>query len=282
MTTPDASARGQLVAVGDSFSCGVGVGVQIPAAQTWVGLLAAALDLELEMLAAPGLASAEVLRGSVPVATARRGEVATLLVGLNDILRAAFVPEQTCANLHEIIGELCAAYPVVLVARLHDAVALLPLPSALRRRYLRRIATVNLALDHAAAAQERAVLFDLAAVPALAGRCAWAADRIHPSRYGHHVVAEAALTALRNGGAAAARGARLRIAALPEPPPSLLDEVRWFLGFGGPWLARRLPKLVLAGSTKAKLVDRCRRVGRGSGEPLRDRDVPRGEQVVHR
>lgn len=282
MSRGHAAAPARLVAVGDSFSCGVGVGVEISAAETWVGLLAAALDLDLEMLAVPGVASAEVLRDQVPVARAYPGKIATVLVGLNDILRAAFVPEQTRASVHAITGELCAAYPVVLLVRLHDAVALLPLPDVIRRRYLARIAAVNLALDGAAAAHEHAVLLDLAAVPALGRRCAWAVDRIHPSRYGHHAVADAALAALRKGGVTAGREATPRVAVLPEQPPRLLDEIRWFLRSAAPWLARRLPAVLFGRAPSDKPLQRRPLVERGSGKPLGGRGASRGEQLVHR
>ena len=290
MSIRQGSVPGRLVAVGDSFSCGVGVGVRISVAETWVAVLAAALDLELELLAAPGLASGDVLHRQVPVATARPGEVATLLVGLNDIVRAAFEPEATCANLDAIVGELCAAYPVVLVARLHDAVAQLPLPRAMRRRYVRRIAAVNAGLDVAIAAHRRALLLDLATVPALGERCAWAVDRIHPSRYGHHMMADAALATLRKGGVAAACEARSHTAVLPEPPPTLLDEIRWFVGFGGPWLVRRLAKVVFGGSTNTERLNRGglvdldtgELVDPDTGEPFRGRGPSRGKQLVHR
>jgi lysophospholipase L1-like esterase len=268
---------GRLVALGDSFSCGVGVGIQLSAAETWVGLLADALDLELEVLAAPGRASAEVLREQVPTATARPGELATVLVGLNDVVRAAFPREATDASVHGIVGELCAAYPLVLVAQLHNAVALLPLPAAMRRRYVQRIAAVNAALAAAVAAHERAVLLDLSAVPALSGRCGWAVDRIHPSRYGHQVIADAAVAAVRQRGVARVGQAGPDVTALPERPPTLRDEIGWFVGFGAPWLVRRLPKVVLGGSNQAARFTRRGPIDSGTVEPVAGRGVSRGE-----
>jgi lysophospholipase L1-like esterase len=232
---------GRLVALGDSFSCGVGVGLEIPHDETWVGLLGVSLGLGVELHASPGMAAGEVLRDQVPAATARRAEVATLLVGLNDIVRSAFDPAATGTHISSIVDTLCAAHDVVLVVRLHDAVARLPIPRRVRCRYVGRIAEVNMALDVAVARHANAVLLDLAEIAPLRAACAWAVDRIHPSRYGHHAVASAALDALRSRRAPVIA---LVAAEVPAAPASLLDEIGWFVAHGGPWLARRLPKVV--------------------------------------
>ena len=264
----------RLVALGDSFSCGVGVGVSVPLGETWVGLLGAALGAKVELLASPGMASGEVLRDQVPAAVTSPGEVATLLVGLNDVVRASFDADAARANVAAIISELCAAFPVVLVARLHNAVALLPLSRKMRRRYVERIEQVNAAIEDAVSANPRAVLLGLDNVPGLLARCAWAVDRIHPSRYGHHAIASAALAVLPN-----TETFTLGPAAVPETPPSLLDEIRWFLVHGGPWLASRLPKVVFAGPDPHR-PDTQRATEIGTGEPGGGRRVPGREQLV--
>jgi lysophospholipase L1-like esterase len=268
----------RLVALGDSFSCGVGVGVTVPGDRTWVGLLGTALGARVDLLAAPGLASREVLAEQVPRATRRPAAVATLLVGLNDVVQAAFDPIATRASVHDIIDALCAAHGVVLVARLHDAIARLPVSHRMHRRYAQRIAAVNRALDDAVGAHANAVPFDLAEIPALRARCAWAVDRVHPSRYGHQAIASAALAALRTHGWACPDD--LGVALPPEPTAGLLDEVVWFVGHGGPWLARRLPKVVL-GTSSERIYERRRRE-LDAVEPCGSGGVPRGEQLVHR
>ena len=123
-----------LVAVGDSFSCGVGVGVTVAPQRTWVGLLGAALGMDVDLRAAPGRSTAEVLHEQVCDVTARPGAVASVLVGLNDVLRSGFEPATTGRDLDAVVGRLCAAHDAVLVLRLHDAVARSPLPAATRRR----------------------------------------------------------------------------------------------------------------------------------------------------
>jgi lysophospholipase L1-like esterase len=235
--------RSVVVAIGDSFSCGVGVGVSVPPEQTWVGLLCAALDMRVDLLASPGLASAEVLRDQVPCAVARPGAVATVFVGLNDVIRSSFDAESTGHNLTRIVAGVSAVHEVVLVVRLHNAVARIPVPGAVRRRYVRRIDEVNAALDRAVAGLSNVVVVDLGAVPALRARCAWAVDRIHLSEYGHHAVAVACLRALRSHGVGAADAA-VAATEIPDAAAGKLAELRWFVGHGAPWLASRLPKVM--------------------------------------
>jgi lysophospholipase L1-like esterase len=266
----------RLVALGDSFSCGLGVGVAVPPAATWVGLLGAALDAQVDLLAAPGTASGEVLRSQVPDAVASPGDVATLLVGLNDVVRAGFDPVATRGDVHAIVAELCRVFPVVLVARLHDAVNRLPLPRRLRRRYGHRIEQVNAAIDDATAANPRAVLLDLVHVPGLHARCAWAVDRIHPNRYGHHAIASAALAALPDTETFA-----LGPPPMPEAPAGLADELRWLFAHGGPWLIGRLPKVVFGRPAAVHRTRAQRRAEVGVGEPGGGGRVAGREQVVH-
>lgn len=266
--------NGRLDAVGDSFSCGVGVGLQIPPHQTWVGLLAESLGLDLALHAAPGMASGEVVRDQLPHATAHRAELATLLVGLNDIIRSAFDRVATRSNIQLIIDELCAAHEVVLVARLHDAVGRLPIPNRMRRHYVSRIFEVNMALDDAVADHANAVMLDLAEILELRADCAWAVDRIHPSRYGHHAVAAAALSALRDPRVPVKE---LAVAEVPTGAATLLDEIGWFLGQGLPWLVRRLPKVV-----SGRTADELRRSELDPLKPLSGGRATGHEELVHR
>jgi lysophospholipase L1-like esterase len=302
--------RHRLVVLGDSFSCGVGVGVVVAPERTWVGLLGAALGMHIDLLASPGLASAEVAHAQLPCALDRPGTIATVFVGLNDVVRSAFDPDATHAHIATIVGELGACHDVVLVVLLHDAMARLPLPRAIRRRYGARLDAVNAALAAASANCANAVPLDLAAVPALRARCAWAVDRIHLSEYGHHAVATAGLRALRMREAAVSIVSAVptvptvltvptaTVAPMPIPDAAAgkLAELRWFVTHGAPWLASRLPKVVVGRVDDGTGVDQLRRVGEGAGmsavelpavqvravEPGRGSAMAGREQLVHR
>jgi lysophospholipase L1-like esterase len=241
-------AAGRLVALGDSFSCGEGVGTTIDRASTWVALLARGLGYELDVLAMPGASVAEVSR-QLDGVRPQRGEIATLLVGLNDIVRAGFDLEQIRQDLARLVAELAATHDTVLVGRWHDPTELrpvpVPVPARLRDRMAARMHQVNDTIT-AAAALHGALLFDLDAIPQLRRREAWAVDRVHPSCYGHQAIAAAAASALAEVGYVIPVGPEL-----PPSPVRRIDECRWLVAHGGPWLVKRLRRVALPVATLA-------------------------------
>lgn len=225
----------RVVSLGDSFSCGEGVGVRIALRRTWVGLLADGLAGGcLRPLAAPGSVVSDVRVRQLPLALSAAPRLATLLIGLNDVIRAGFNAARVRADLRTVVVELRAGGAAVLVARLHDPTAQLPLPGSLRRAVYDRIAVINAAVDDASRDDPGVHVLDLGAVPALRGRTAWAVDRLHPSLLGHFAMATAALNLLDQVGLAAAPpvGPAPKVAALGSG-----DEVRWLVRHGLPWFA---------------------------------------------
>jgi lysophospholipase L1-like esterase len=188
-----------VVALGDSFTCGEGVGVRVDPADTWVALLARALPAgRLVRLAVPGARITDVRTGQLPLMPGA-ADVATLLVGLNDIARSGFDAATAGADLLDTVAALRSRVDDVLLGRLHDPVALLPLPTRVAHATRKRVDQLNTAVDEAARWPGVRVL-DLRRVPALARPGGWSVDRIHPSPAGHHGMAAAAIEALRNAG----------------------------------------------------------------------------------
>lgn len=228
-----------VVALGDSFTCGQGVGVRVEADHTWVALLAGALPAgRLVRLAMPGARVADVRAHQVP-RLPDHAEVATLLVGLNDVARSGFDAAAVRADLLDTVAELRRRADDVLLGRLHDAGALLPLPSRVARAARRRIDHVNGAVDEAARRPGVQVL-DLREVVALASPGGWLVDRIHPSRAGHRAMAVAATEVLRGAGR---HGATL-IDDAPVPRGSSRRARSWWaLRHGLPYAAGHLREL---------------------------------------
>ncbi len=216
----------RVVALGDSISCGEGVGVRVPLTATWPALLTAGLPgAELTPLARPGARARDLVLHQLTPAIAARPQLATLLVGLNDVLRSSSCDVED--DLEQVVSALRSIGAVVLAVRLHDPVTQLRLPAPLCRALRRRVAAVNEALDRVAA-RHGAQLLDLADVPGLRRREAWAADRLHPGPAGHRAIAAAA-------------GAALGLApGAPDPPdhaPGRFDEVAWVVRHGLPYAA---------------------------------------------
>ena len=233
----------RLVALGDSLSCGEGVGLRVPLADTWPARLAACVDGgSLLPLAAPGARVRDVLAGQVDAAAAADRHVVTLLIGLNDISRAGFEVPSFAADLRGVLDRLVPTGAHVLLGRLHDAASLVPLPARLRRVVQDRTDRVNEVVDAEVAADPRRVhVLDLASIAGLRNRRSWDVDRLHPNADGHALIAASA------AGLVGALGLPVRRSSTPVLPaaPGPVAEVRWLLRSGLPWLAGHVPQVVL-------------------------------------
>jgi lysophospholipase L1-like esterase len=220
-----------LIALGDSFSCGEGVGIRVPSEQTWVGLLTATLGADLICTAQPGATVGSVRREQLPVAVASDVLVATVLVGLNDVSRGGFAAESFEDDLRAVVAALPG--PRVLLLRLHDPCLQFPFAASLSGWIRKRVAAVNTAVDAVAALDPRALVLDLDELPGLRMREAWAVDRLHPSRFGHSVIAAAAAELLVGK----------RQALLPKSAPSRpIQEAAWLVRHALPWtVTKSLP-----------------------------------------
>jgi len=188
-----------VAALGDSLTCGEGVGVRVVPTITWVGLLAGALpNGRLVRLARAGARARDVRLRQLPELP-DQVDVVTLLVGLNGVARAGFDAAAVRADLLAVVAALRTLDAEVLLARLHDPVALLPLPPRVAGAARVRVAAVNAAVDVAASWPGVRVL-DLALVSALSQPGGWSVDRVHPSAAGHHGIAAAAIRSLLAGG----------------------------------------------------------------------------------
>ena len=230
----------RITALGDSTSCGEGVGLRIPSSCTWPARLTAATPgAELVPLAAPGARLRDVRVHQVGVAVETGADVFTLLIGLNDVFRSGFERRAFAAELAEVVVLLRDTGALVLLGRLHDATAVLSLPPRLRDAVRSRTAQVNEAVD--ACAGGRVHLLDLGAVPGLRMRRVWEVDRVHPNVAGHALIAQAAARVLRQA------GCRIGPVLQPRLPaaPSAAREAQWLVRHGLPWLGSHLPQVVI-------------------------------------
>ncbi|MBC7375800.1 MAG: SGNH/GDSL hydrolase family protein [Frankiales bacterium] len=236
----------KVVALGDSTSCGEGVGLRLAPALTWPARLAMALpDAQLQVLAAPGARVRDVLSDQAPQVAVLQPDLVTLLIGLNDVWRAGFTAGAFEADLQAVLALLRPTGAYVLLGRLPEPGRHLPLPPTLRRTVLARAAAVDAAVGRATGV----AVLDVSAVPGLRLRRAWEVDRLHPNAAGHALLAEAAARVLQRDGLPAGR---VQTSALP-PAPGRAHEALWLLRDGLPWLVRHLPQVLgpaMAGSLR--------------------------------
>jgi len=156
----------RVVALGDSITAGFGDPIPGGGWRGWAALLAAALAppgaVHFHNLAHSGALTNDVADRQLPVAQRLRPDVATVVVGINDTLRAGFDADLVGERLDRIVRLLAAAGTVVLTARLPDPGLMLGLPATLARPLSRRIHAVNTAAD-IVATRYGTVHFDAAA-----------------------------------------------------------------------------------------------------------------------
>jgi lysophospholipase L1-like esterase len=234
----------RFVALGDSITLGVGDPVLADGRRAWRGwaaLLAEGLrEPSLHVLASCGAQATDVERDQLPAALQLRPDVASVIVGVNDTLRAGFDPHRVAASAAHTIGALRAAGAQVLTMRLPDPGQMLGLPGPLARPLARRAHEVNAIIDEVAA-RFGTLHYDAPGDAATLDRRMWAVDRLHPSERGHRLMAGRFYDLLVAAGVPA--GPRPD----PEPsspPPSRVAEIGWLATKGTAWVLRRSTDLV--------------------------------------
>lgn len=261
------AAPGCFVALGDSLTEGLGDPVPGGGWRGWAALLAEALgerpgSVPLVNLARSGAQAADVAERQLPAARALGPRFASLLVGANDTLRAAFAIERIAAALDRAHGALSADGAVVLTACLPDPGRMLGLPAPLARPLGRRMRAVNTVV-HAVSARYGGVHLHLADHAWVADRASWSVDRLHPSEHGHRLLARGFHTALAATGLPVGPPPAL---TLDGPPPTRAGSVLWMATRGTRWVADRCTDL-LPGLVGLALQE-CRHGLAGSGRLL--------------
>lgn len=237
----------RLAALGDSLTCGEGVGLSLDPSHAWAALLAGALDDgspnggSLTLTAAPGARVRDVLAAQLPVALAARPDIATVLVGLNDVVRSGFDPAMVRRDLLTAVSALRGVGARVVLVRLHDPTAILWLPGWVVRYVGARVGAVNRAVDEVARLDPGVHLLDLGDVIALRRPGAWTVDRVHPNRLGHQAIAAAAADVLRTAGV---RVGQVPLQPVPARGPGLPARAVWAVRYGLPWALRHSRQLV--------------------------------------
>ncbi len=235
------------VALGDSITLGVGDPVRLESGprkrgwRGWAALLAECLpDPALHIVATNGARMTDLELSQLPQALQLRPDVASVVIGVNDTLRANFDPERIAAAAAHTVGALRAAGAEVLTMRLPDPGRMLGLPGALARPLARRAHQVNDVMD-AVAERFGTLHFDAARDDEAYDPRMWAVDRLHPSERGHRLIARRFHTLLGEAGypVGPPPGAEPM-----NPPPSRLEQFAWMATKGTAWVAKRSTDLV--------------------------------------
>jgi lysophospholipase L1-like esterase len=221
--------------LGDSAASGVGDSDKNGVTRGWGYYLAKHFQdpLVYVNLSRPGAQSAEVLEDQLPKALMFRPDIAAVIVGGNDALRNGFDPNKLHQNLRATISELKKSGAEVLLLQLHDPTQIVPLPRLLARVLSRRINAVNRVI-HSVGREFNAQILLTRSIQDIYERKVWHVDRMHPSKYGHQLMATHFREILLR------RNWRIEPITIEETPvTSKKSKMVWMLKNGTPWFFKR-------------------------------------------
>jgi lysophospholipase L1-like esterase len=214
------------VALGDSLTEGVGDPRPDGTLRGWASRLAEILgsdrDVRFVNLARRSLLTAQVREHQLEPALALHPDLASVVAGMNDILRPRFDLEAYEGEMDAMVGALSAGGATVLTSTFPDfSWRLLPKPARVTMRS--RLEAAGHAVLRVAE-HHGAICLDAWTAPEIRDRGVLSVDRLHPGPRGHHLIALRAAAALDER-----LGLGLDIPGTEPPPPAAgqLAQARW-------------------------------------------------------
>ncbi|RII13853.1 GDSL-like Lipase/Acylhydrolase [Streptomyces sp. YIM 130001] len=228
------------VALGDSQTEGLGDGDETTGLRGWADRLAEHLaatnpGLQYANLAVRGRVAAQIRAEQLGPALDLRPDLASVVAGVNDLLRPRFDAAEVVGQVEEMFAALTGAGARVVTLTFPDVTRIAPLARPVRSRVLDYNAHVR-----AAAARHGVLVAETALHPAAADRRLWSPDRLHPGPLGHERIAAAAAHALGLPGSDDSWTLPLPPLPAPAARQVVAAELRWVATFLGPWLGRRV------------------------------------------
>ncbi|WP_027344929.1 SGNH/GDSL hydrolase family protein [Hamadaea tsunoensis] len=226
------------VAIGDSTTEGLddpdGRGGYRGWADRFAGHVAAAHPgLEYANLAVRGRLTAEIRQEQLPVALDLRPDLATVVSGVNDMLRPKFDADEVTGQIGQMQAALIAGGATVITFTMPDPVRVMPLARPLRGRF----AAYNARLREVSA-RTGAILLDLGAHEVAGDPRLWSLDRLHANSAGHERIGRALAWAAGLPGFDDTWTQPLPPAPRRTPWGALAAEGAWLRGHFVPWIVR--------------------------------------------
>ncbi|MDQ0774159.1 lysophospholipase L1-like esterase [Streptomyces aurantiacus] len=228
------------VALGDSQTEGLGDGDDVRGLRGCADRLAEELakehpDVLYANLAVRGRLAGQVRAEQLAPALALRPDLATVVAGMNDLLRPRFDADEAAGHLEAMFAALTAQNARVATVTFPDIGRIAPLARPLGPRVL----ALNDRIRQVAGRHGVAVA-EMSRYPVITDPRLWSPDRLHASPLGHARIAAAVAHALGlpRSGDGWTRALPADVAP-PSGPRALAAELRWAGSFLGPWLVRR-------------------------------------------
>lgn len=227
--------------LGDSAASGVGDTDNNGISRGWSYYLAKNFTDPLVYInfSRPGAKSDEILHDQLPKAILHSPSITAVIVGGNDALRNGFSPERLHHNLRSTIKQLKAIGSEVLLLQLHDPTLIVPMPKTLGTVLRRRINAVN-QVTQAISAEFGTEILRTRDLEGIYERKVWHIDRMHPSKFGHQLLAHHFREILSK---------RWEISPIQLDPvvkKPRAESIKWMLKNGTPWFLKRSVDLLPA------------------------------------
>ena len=228
------------VALGDSQTEGVGDGDDTVGLRGFADRLAEHLarhnpGVTYANLGVRGRLARHVHAGQLAPALALRPDLATVVAGVNDLLRPRFDADEIGDHLEAMFAALTAQGAHVATLTFPDPARITPLARPLSSRTTALNATIR-----RAARRHGVTVAETGHHPVVTDPRMWSPDRLHASPLGHQRIAAALAHALALPGSNNDWTLPLPVAPSPTGWSTTAAELRWATAFLGPWLGRRL------------------------------------------
>jgi lysophospholipase L1-like esterase len=230
------------VALGDSQTEGLLDGTEETGYRGWADRLAEHLAasnpaVQYANLAVRGRRAHEVRATQLPVALRLRPDLATVVAGMNDLIRPSFSAAAVGADLEAMFAALVGAGATVATVTFPDLGRIAPS----LQRLARRVPLLNAEIT-AAAARHGVVVLDGYTPAITTDPRVWSADRIHATPLGHARIAAGMAHALGLPGSSAAWMQPLPVLPAATRRAAISAELRWARTFVVPWMGRRITR----------------------------------------
>ncbi|QLY30544.1 SGNH/GDSL hydrolase family protein [Nocardia huaxiensis] len=229
------------VALGDSQTEGVGDGDDLTGLRGWADRLAERLarvepGLEYANLAVRGKTARQVRAQQLDAALALRPDLATVVAGMNDLLRPRYAVDEVIEQVEAMFAALTGQGAAVATLTFPDVAQVIPITRPIRGR----IVAFN---DRVRKLAERygVIVAEVGPQPLVADPRLWSRDRLHCSPLGHERIADAFAYSLGLPGS----NETWTLPLTPALPArglfdSMLAEADWVATALVPWAIHRL------------------------------------------